>query len=39
MRNKKPTDKKETIWEYNYRLKREAKELLIKIKQDEQRRN
>ena len=39
MRNKKPAEKKETIWEYNYRLKLEARELLIKLKQDEQRRN
>jgi len=35
MRNYKPTEKRETIWEQEYRLKQEAKELLIKIKEDE----
>jgi hypothetical protein len=36
---KKQSEKRETIWEYQYRLKQEAKTLLIKIKQDEQNRN
>ena len=39
MRSKKPTEKRETIWEQEYRLKQKAKQLLIKIKQDEQTRN
>ena len=39
MKKKKPTEKKESIWEQEYRLKQEAKTLLFKIKQDEQRRN
>lgn len=28
-------DKKETIWEYEYRLKQEAKQLLKKLKENE----
>lgn len=36
---KKPSEKKESIWEQQYRFKQEAKTLLIKIKQDEQNRN
>lgn len=35
MANKKATEKRETIWEQEYRLKQEAKELLINIKEDE----
>lgn len=36
---KKQAEKRETIWEYEYRLKQEAKQLLTKIKQNEQKRN
>jgi len=39
MRNNKPAEKKETIWEQQYRFKQEAKTLLTKLKQDEQTRN
>ena len=39
MANKKAFEKRETIWEQEYRLKQVAKQLLIKLKQDEKRRN
>jgi len=35
MRKNPPTDKRETIWEFNHRLKEEAKTVLMRAKEME----